>query len=157
MRSSLKEMTVQIFLKKANVLKDNLNDYHPVANIPFMGKPIKRMVAEKLQMGDINNIDPFQLEFRPFHGAEIVLVTPIDDLLQEADQGNVNLLVLKDLSAVFDIVNHRIFLDYISGLRIGGTALCFFLNDLCQRAQLFSLHGPTIWCPTGVNHLSIAI
>lgn len=52
-----------------------------------------------------------------------VLVVMLDDLLREADWGSETLFVFRDLSAVFDIVNHWILLDCLTRLEIGELAL----------------------------------
>ena len=83
-------------------------------------------------------LNPFQLGFRPHHGTETALVALFDDLLREADRGKMSMLVLLDISAAFDTVNHGILLRRLSKLGISGLALAwrFSLKDRLQRVQL---------------------
>ena len=83
-------------------------------------------------------MDPFQSGFRPHHDAEMALVVLLDDLLREADRGKTSLLVLLDISAAFDTVDHGILLGKLSELGIGGLALAWlrsFLEDHPQRVS----------------------
>ena len=54
---------------------------------------------------------------------ETALVVLQDDLLREIDRGKTSLLVLLNLTAAFDTVNHSILLDRLLGLGIGGLAV----------------------------------
>ena len=99
------------------------------------------MVADQLQalLDETNALDLFQSGFRPCHGTETALVALMDDVLREADWGKMSLLVLLDISAAFDTVNHGILLGRLSALRIGGLALAWlqsYFKDLPQRVQL---------------------
>lgn len=62
---------------------DNLNNYHPVASIPFMGKLTERVVANQLQafLEDTDSLDPFQSKFRLHHETKTALVVLLNDLL----------------------------------------------------------------------------
>ena len=87
---------------------------------------------------ETNALDPFQLTFRLHHGMETALVTLLDDLLREANRGKMSLLVLFDISATFDTIDHRILLGRLSKLGIGGLALAWlrsFLEEHSQRVQ----------------------
>jgi hypothetical protein len=53
------------------------------------------------------------------------------------------LLVLLDLSAAFDPVNHDLLLATLTKLKIGGTALQWLRSYLTDRNQFVCLHGET--------------
>ncbi|KAF7246934.1 Transmembrane protease serine 12 [Varanus komodoensis] len=81
--------------------------------------------------------------FRPGYGTEAALVA----LCREKDRGSASLLVLLDLSAAFDTINHGILLDRLAGLGVGGTALQWFhsyLNDRFQKVVLGD-YGSAPW------------
>ena len=120
---------------------DNIGNYRPVTNVSFLSKVVERVVADQLQalLDETNALDPFQSGFRLCHGTETALVTMFDDLLREGDRGKMSLLVLLNISATSDTVDHGILLGKLSELGIDGLALAWlhsFLEDCPQRVQL---------------------
>ena len=150
--SALKETLIRPIRKKLNMAADEIGNYRPVANVSFMSKVVERVVADQLQafLDKTDALDPFQSGFRPCHGTETALVTLHDDLLREADRGKMSLLVLLNISAAFNTVDHSILLRRLSKLGIGGLALAWlrsFLEDHPQRLQL----GENISAPWSLN------
>ena len=59
-----------------------------------------------------NNLsDTFQSAYKPFHGTETALLRVNNDILSAMDDGKITALVLLDLSAAFDTVDHKILLS----------------------------------------------
>uniref|UniRef100_A0A670IP01 Reverse transcriptase domain-containing protein n=1 Tax=Podarcis muralis TaxID=64176 RepID=A0A670IP01_PODMU len=133
----LKEAVIKPLLKKTSLDPANLANYRPVSNLPFLGKVIERVVAKQLQacLEDADHLDPFQSGFRPHHGTETALVVLVDDLRQARDKGESCFLVLLDLSAAFDTIDHNILLDRLEGLGAGGTVIRWFRSFLLGRVQ----------------------
>ena len=128
--------------KRNNLALDDIGNYRPIANVPFMSKVVERVVADQLQarLDETNALDPFQSGFRPCHGTETALVALLDDLLREADRGKTSLLVLLDISAAFGTVDHGILLR-VSELGIGGQALAWLRSFLGDRPHESSAWG----------------
>ncbi|KAF7239466.1 putative RNA-directed DNA polymerase from transposon BS [Varanus komodoensis] len=143
-----REAVVQPVLKKVSLDPEMATNYRPVANIPFLGKVLERVVAGQLQalLDETDYLYPFQSGFKPRYGTESALVTLYDDLCREKDRGSVSLLVL-DLSAAFDTIDHAILLDRLAGLGVGGTALQWFCSYLSGRFQKVVLgdYGSAPW------------
>ncbi|KAF7251014.1 Sex comb on midleg-like protein 2 [Varanus komodoensis] len=98
-------------------------------------------------LDETDYLDPFQSGFRLGCGTESALVALYNDLCREKDRGNASLLVLPDLSAAFDTIDHGILLDRLAGLGVGGTALQWFRSYLNRRFQKVMLedYGSAPW------------
>uniref|UniRef100_A0A803TBP9 Reverse transcriptase domain-containing protein n=1 Tax=Anolis carolinensis TaxID=28377 RepID=A0A803TBP9_ANOCA len=144
---SLKLAVIKLLLKKPS-LDNSLDNYRPISNLPFLGKFVERVVATQLQAFFVETdfLDLAQSGFRPGHGTETTLVALVDDLCRELDRGSVSLLVLLDLSAAFDTVDHGILLGSLARMGLGGTVLLWLRSFLEGRSQMVSL-GDTCSVP----------
>uniref|UniRef100_A0A8D2Q3W3 Reverse transcriptase domain-containing protein n=1 Tax=Varanus komodoensis TaxID=61221 RepID=A0A8D2Q3W3_VARKO len=124
-------------------------NYRPVANIPFLGKVLEWVVEGQIQalLDETDYLDPFLSGFRPGYSTESALVAVYDDLCREKGRGSASLLVLLDLSAAFDTIDHAILLNRLAGLGVGGTALQWFRSYLSGRFQKVMLgdYGSVPW------------
>uniref|UniRef100_A0A3Q2ZSJ5 Reverse transcriptase domain-containing protein n=3 Tax=Kryptolebias marmoratus TaxID=37003 RepID=A0A3Q2ZSJ5_KRYMA len=139
---SLKTAVIHPYLKKPSLDPNILAHYRPVSNLPFISKVLEKVVAAQLhQHLHIHNFyEKFQSGFRSAHSTETALVRVMNDLLMTADQGSPSLLLLLDLSAAFDTVNHTILLNRLqSEIGLSGTALKWFHSYLTNRTEYVSL------------------
>lgn len=87
-----------------------------------------------------NIFEVFQSGFKALHSTETALLRVFNDILLTADSGKSVLLVLLDLTAAFDTVDHNILiyrLEHHVGIR--GTALEWFKSYLSDRSFSVSL------------------
>ena len=84
-----------------------------MSNLPYLSKILERAVADQLQTHlDVNNLHvKFQLAYRRVHSTETALLRILNDLLAVIDEGHTALLVLLDLSAAFDTIDHNLLLN----------------------------------------------
>ncbi|TWW54330.1 Fibroblast growth factor 17 [Takifugu flavidus] len=118
--------------------------YRPISNLPFISKVLEKVVVtqflEHLQRNSL--FEMFQSGFRAHHSTETALLKVTNDLLIASDHGLVSMLVLLDLSAAFDPVDHSILLqrlEHVIGIK--GTALDWFRSYLSDRYQFAHVHG----------------
>ena len=80
--------------------------------------------------------EPFQSAYKAFHSTETALVKVQNDILQAIDQRQSVILLLLDLSAAFDTVDHSTLLSRLStSFGIKGTVLAWFQSYLTSRQQ----------------------
>ena len=84
-----------------------------------------------------------QSAYRGNHSTETALLKVKNDILLNMNKQHVTLLVLLDLSAVFDTVDHVIILRALGSLGIGGTVIEWYRSYLLGRGQRISVRGCT--------------
>ena len=77
-----------------------------------------------------------QSAHRPHHSTETTILEVLSDLLLATDAGDLSALVLLDLSAAFDTVDHNILLRRLEHTyQLGGVVLEWFRSYLGRRRQ----------------------
>lgn len=148
--NSYKLAVIKPIIKKPQLDTNNLANYRPISNLPFMSKILEKVVSTQLcSFLQTNNIfEVFQSGFRAHHSTETALVKITNDLLLAADRGCVSLLVLLDLSAAFDTIDHNILINRLKSTGVQGQALQWFKSYLTDRYQFVNLNGqPSQICP----------
>ena len=123
-------------LKKPNLDPEVLGNYRPVSNLPYLSKILERAVADQLQAHlDTNGLHvKFQSAYRRGHITETALLRIL--LLVMIDGGNNAVLVLLDLSAAFDTLDHTLLLQRLHAeIGLDGSALDWFSSYLSCRSQ----------------------
>ncbi len=83
-----------------------------------------------------------QSSYRPGHSTETALLKVQNDVYCAMDKEEVMLLLVLDLSAAFDTVDHAILLQRLENrFRITGTVLQWIKSYLQDREQLVLLSG----------------
>src|SRR5437899_6800252 len=86
------------------------------------------------------SLSPFQSAYRPFHSTETALLRIQNDLLLAMDNRKVSALILLDLSAAFDTIDHHILISRLSSyFGISGIALQLLTSYLSNRTQTLSI------------------
>ncbi|KAL0153562.1 hypothetical protein M9458_051176 [Cirrhinus mrigala] len=135
---TFKLAAIKPLIKKPQLDPNELTNYRPISNLPFLSKILEKVVSSQLssflQKYDI--CEDFQSGFRPYHSTETALIRVTNDLLLSSDRGCISLLVLLDLSAAFDTVDHNILLNRLENyVGISGSALAWFKSYLSDRHQ----------------------
>ena len=107
--NGLKHALVRPKLKKQNLDKNELKNYRPVSNIPFVSKIIEKAVISQLtqHMVKNNTLEPLQSAYRPNHSTETALLRIQNDILLDLDNKRGVILVLLDLSSAFETIDHK--------------------------------------------------
>ena len=125
-------------LKKPGLDPENLSNYRPVSNIQFLAKIIERCVASRIlnHMSMYSIGDQFQSAYKAAHSTETALLKVKRDCEQALNAGRAVLLVMLDLSAAFDTIDHTLLLDRLNKLvGVEGTALLWLESYVRERYQ----------------------
>ena len=133
----LKQARVIPLLKKWNLDPDVVSSYWPVSNVSYLFKIIDRVAAShfKSHIQTHNLLPAQQSAHRSFHSIETAVSSIHNDLVRATDNGQVSSLVLLDLSAAFDTVDHEILVSVLSKR--------FCLTDTVLDWCQFYLNGRT--------------
>ena len=135
---ALKKAVVKPLIKKPNLDPEVLGNYCPVSNLPYLSKILERVVADQLQAHlDTNGLHvKFQSAYRHGHSTETALLRILNNLLGMIDGGNNAVLMLLDLSAAFDTLDHMLLLQRLHAeIGLDGSALDWFSSYLSCRSQ----------------------
>ena len=117
---------------------NDLKNYRPLLNLPFLSKVLKRIVLSQLNehLNHNNLLSPLQSAYRPNHSTEIALLRIVNDLPTAMHNNKICILTLLDLSAAFDTIDHQILLTRLQhSFGISGSALSWFSSYLCNRTH----------------------
>jgi len=140
--SSYKKAIVKPTIKNHSANKDLLNVYRPVSNLSFTSKLLEKLSMNQTNLHlEGNNLHcSSQSGYRPKHSCETLMVRMFDDILTSMEEKNVISLLLLDLSAAFDTVDHTILLERLNtDYKIGGVVLEWFKSYLSGRSFTVSV------------------
>ena len=125
-------------IKKSTLDCNVLKNYRPVSNLPYISKIVEKVVDARLQkhLQDNQLYEPMQSAYRPAHSTETALVRVTNDLLCTIDNQQAVILILLDLSAAFDTVDHNILLQRLhEEIGVCWVPLQWFESYLTGRKQ----------------------
>ena len=138
MPGDLKKALIIPLLKKLGLDPEILKNFRPVSNLPFLSKLIERVSAKRLldHMNTHHLHELFQSAYKKFHSTETALIRVQSDIHQALDEKKCVILILLDLSAAFDTIDHTILLERLqSHTGICGKAFDWFKSYMQGRKQ----------------------
>ncbi|XP_073691345.1 uncharacterized protein [Garra rufa] len=134
--TTFKQARVTPLLKKPTLNTSLIDNYRPVSLLPFIAKTLERAVFNQLSLffSQNNLLDANQSGFKSGHSTETALLSVTEALRIAKADSKSSVLILLDLSAAFDTVNHQILLSTLSSLGITGTSLRWFKSYLSGRS-----------------------
>ena len=135
-----------IMFIKPSLPDDDLNNFRPISNLNFISKILEKVVASRIQSHLLSNSlsSSFQSAYCMFHSTETTLLNIHNNLILAMDRGEVTSLILLDLSAAFDTVDHSILLHCLQHwFGLHGTSLDWFSSYLTSRSQAVSIQNST--------------
>ncbi|KAK3556109.1 hypothetical protein QTP70_005553 [Hemibagrus guttatus] len=128
-----KKARVIPILKKPALDPSDISNYRPVSLLSFLSKILEHVCNQMSDYLMQNNLhDPNQSGFKAAHSTETALLAVTEKL--HAARSAKLVLILLDLSAAFDTVNHKTLLSTLRSLGICGTAWEWFACYLDGRS-----------------------
>ena len=135
---SFKEAQVRPILKKSTLDPQLPSSYRPISNLSVLSKLLERLVLSRLLTHLNNNalLPKTQSAYRPHHSTETAVLRVVSDIRVALDVGHVSLLLLLDMSAAFDTVDHDILIARLDKtFAVRQTPLQWFRTYLSGRSQ----------------------
>ena len=156
--ASCKSAIISTLIKKQGLDSEILKNYRPVANLSFISKIIEKAIATQIHSHLINNdiVDNFQSAYKTGHSCETALLRVYNDIVTTIGRGNGAMLVLLDLSAAFDTIDHdNLFCILEKYVGICGNALklikSYFSNCCCLPTPMTLASGGSTMFPLVVH------
>ena len=131
-------------IKKPSLDREMIKKYRPVSNLSFLSKVIEKVISIRIlkHILDNNIVDSFQSAYRAGHSCETALLRVYNDIVTTVGKDNGSFLVLLDLSAAFDTIDHdNLFYILEKYVGIGGSALRLIRSSFCDRTQRVQIDG----------------
>ena len=159
--SCFKTAHVTPLLKKAGLDKNILKNYRPVSNLSYISKLIEKAVASQINEHIAHNgiSNENQSAYRVFHSTETALLKIQNDIATSMDKGAAVGLVLLDLPAAFDTIDHSILFNCLQHwYGIDGVVIKWvqsYLNSRKQRIKTDGHLSDAFQLPYGVSQGSV--
>ena len=138
----MKEALLDPLLKQSSLYYELLLNYRPISNLMFTSKLCERVVAAQVtsHLSENKLLESFLSSHKVGHSTESALLKVQNDILCSIDDGKGVVLLMLDLSAVFDRVYRQILLHRLyNGFGIQGMACQGFTSYLAERKQFVSV------------------
>jgi len=130
--SQFKDASITPIVKKVGLDPSDASSYRPISNLAVLSKLLERLIASQLMdyLTSADLLPSLQTAFTR------VIVRVLSDILQAINHGDFAALVLLDLSAAFNTVDHKILIQRLqSTYSIHGSVLQWFRSYLLGITQ----------------------
>ena len=126
--------------------KDELlypQNYRPVSLLPILSKLLERAVFGQMikYLEDNNLLHPSHHGFRSRHNTATALIQMFDKWVEEFEDDKISAVVMLDLSAAFDVVDHDILIAKLKIYGFEDRALSWLSSYLSERSQMVYVDG----------------
>ena len=139
-----------MFWKKAKVIplhkKDEVlyaKNYRPVSLLPVLSKVLERCVFVQMvtYLEENDLLHPSHHGFRAKHSTVSALIQMFDTWIDAFEDEEVSAVIMLDMSAAFDVVDHGILLSKLALYGFEDTALSWTSSYLSNRVQSVFIEG----------------
>ena len=118
-------------------------NYRPVALLPITSKILERAVFLQVVSYFESNqrIHPAHHGFRSLHNTSTALLQMFDTWLEALENNEISAVIMLDLSAAFDVVDHHILLRKLALYGLEPATVEWFASYLSDRSQCVFVDG----------------
>lgn len=141
-----KKAIVRPLVKKQGLDVEDLKNYRPVSNLPFLSKILEKIIEKRLNNHLTQNslYDSLQSAYQSGHSTETALLKVQNDIAVAIDNRSMVVLVLLDLSAAFDVIDHTVMLKrFQHSFGITSNALQWLNSYHMDRMQCVAVGSET--------------
>ena len=123
---------ITLILKKPSLCVNSLKNFCPIANLPFLGKVIEKVVAAQLSshLSAHSIHDPMQSAYRPGHSMETVLLRIQDDINRGLGHWGQQSACFSWILSAADAIDHTILLEHLEAVAgIQGAVLAWLRSS----------------------------
>ncbi|CAC5422780.1 unnamed protein product [Mytilus coruscus] len=159
--SSFEQAIVRPLLKKPSLDREVFKNYRPVSNLPFLSKVLEKVVSSRLEHHiESNNLhENLQSAYRARHSTETALLRVHHDIVSALDKNSCVVLLMLDLSAAFDVIDHKILLERLNySFGVSDSVLSWiesYLKDRTQRVAIGTKQSDDLRLQYGVPQGSV--
>ena len=137
-----------------------LSNYRPISQLPFISKILERIVSKQLinYLNSNSLFDTRQSAYWKLHSHETLLLSILDDFLNELDNNYNIQIILLDLYAAFDTIDHSILIKRLEDIGIIGIPLAWVKSYLYERTfsiKIDNQYSPNCKMYYGVPRCSV--
>ena len=131
----LKQATITPIIKGTDLDAENLKNYRLISNMTFISKVLKKaafnQISKHVQKNEL--LSPNQSGYKQYHSCETALLEVVNNIQQFIQNNNFTAVLMLDLSAAFDTVDHSCLLYKLkNNFGITGNALQWLFSYLCH-------------------------
>ena len=130
-------------IKKPNIDKSILSYYRPISNLSTLSKTLERVVARQLNsyLHENHILNPYQSAYIKNKSTETAMIHILKNIHLSDASPHGSVVILLDVSAAFDTLDHNILINRLTSIEISGTTLDWFISYITDRFYQISINS----------------
>ena len=128
---SLKHSIITPILKQTYLDYSIPNNYRPISNLSLLSNIVERIIATHITTNSLDN--PIQSAYKLYHNTETLLLNLTNYISHNIKNNRFVILILLDLTAAFDTINHQILFAKLQSIGIHDTIIELIKSYLTRK------------------------